>query len=146
MYAQASQRQGTIKSAFTAVFEFLMSKLTSRHGKRIIFITSLYFQVVRLERLKSDAMTKLNEIMSLAACEDALRFPVAIRGMVWHNTDLSSTLSEELLDTDISEDRVKEISERVVGLTPKWLRYGQTEMLADVGALIRGGSLMATAA
>lgn len=148
MYMQANQRQShASKPMFQSVMEFLLSKITSQHGKRILFITSLYFQVVRIERMKAEIITKLNEVMGLTSNEDALRFPAKIRGVVWSNTDLTAALSEEVLDKDISEDRAREISEHVVDIAPKWVRYGRrADMVTDVMTLIQSGRQLAAAA
>ncbi len=148
MYMQANQRQShASKPIARSVMEFLLSKITSQHGKRILFITSLYFQVVRIERMKAEIITKLNEVMGLTTNEDALRFPATFRGVVWSNTDLTAALNEEVLDKDISEDRAREISEHVVDIAPKWVRYGRrADMVTDVMTLIKSGGQLAAAA
>lgn len=146
MHTQASQTLSN-RSVWTTAGEFLLSKLISRHGKRIVFITSLYFQVVRIERLKSEGMAKLNQLMGLAASEDALQLPTLLRGMVWKNTDLGNALNEEALDSEITEARAEGIAKRVVEMAPAWVRYGrQTDMVDDVKKLIQNGSMMAAAA
>jgi hypothetical protein len=145
MYVRAGQRQG-IRGAFQAILEFVLSKVLSRHGKRILFITSLYFQVVQIERLKADAIQKLNSIMKLAHAEEALQLPVAMRGMVWNSTAIQDTLTAELMDQDITDERANEISEKVVSMAPPWLRYGSRDMVKDVVDLIRNGSQLAAAA
>lgn len=145
MYVRAGQRQG-LRAAFKAALEFILSKVLSRHGKRILFITSLYFQVVQIERLKADAIRKLNTIMKLAHAEEALQLPVAMRGLVWNSTAIQQTLSAELMDQNISDDRAQKISEEVVSLAPTWLRYGSQDMVKDVIELIRNGPQLAAAA
>ena len=150
MYTQASQRTWNPRSLFWSAMEFLVSKLTSRHGKRIIFITSLYFHVVRIEQMKLDAIRKLNQVMKLAANEGALVLPTAIRGFVWRDpnlTNLSNELSEEHLSQSVPQERAVEISERVVDTMPKWLAYGpRKEMVDDVCDLIQNGDKLAQAA
>ena len=143
MQTLTSPRQATPRSASQAVFEFLMSKVTSRHGKRIIFVTSLYFKVVRIERLKTDAIAKLNTIMQLATSEDALRLPAALRGMVWRFSELPEALNEEILDTEVSMEEALELSEKVVAASPVWVRYGRDDMVKDVLDLIRQGGQLA---
>lgn len=141
----ASKRQG-LKARFAAFFEFILSKLISNHGKRIIFITSLYFHVVRLERLRADALTKINSIMNLAANEKALYLPIAIREIVWNHTSIDDELSAELLDQEISAEKAHSLSQRVVELSPEWVRYNKRDMLSDVFDLISKGSQLAQAA
>jgi len=51
------------------------------------------------------------------------------------------------LDKDISEDRAREISEHVVDIAPKWVRYGRrADMVTDVMTLIQSGRQLAAAA
>ena len=142
MYTLTSKRR-SLGEILIFLMQFLLSKLISSHGKRIIFITSLYFEVVRLERLKTSAFTKLNDIMNLSSSEDALRLPAEFRRMVWGHTKIDSELSEEFLDKDISEERAKVISTRVVDLSPVWVRYDKRAMISDVLELIRKGGQLA---
>lgn len=144
MYTQASQRRG-FKARLQSVLEFCLSKLISRHGKRVLFVTSLYMEVVRLGRLKAEALGKLNTLMKIASCESALRLPVAMRGMVWSETGLSRELGEQLLDHELSDVEVRELSKKVVALTPSWLRYEPPAMATDVYELIRNSSQLAAA-
>lgn len=151
MYAHNGQRQNVVQGAYKSALEYVLSKVISRHGKRIFFITSLYFQVVQIEKLKAEALSKLNAIMKLAHHEEALRLPAALRGRVWDSTALHATLSGELLDQDVTDERAKEISRKVVELTPHWLRYGHpdsgtTEMEKDIVQLIRSGKELAAVA
>lgn len=145
MFVRAGQRLD-VRGMLTALLQFVLSKVLSRHGKRILFVTSLYVQVVQLERLKADAIKKLNAIMRLAQAEEALQLPVAMRGIVWNSTPLQDTLTAELMDQEITEDQAFEISEKVVSMAPRFLNYGHTQMVRDVRDLIRNGSWLAAAA
>lgn len=146
MYAQASQKR-SVSATLHAAMEYCLSKLISRHGKRILFITSLYFQVVQIERLKADAISKLNSIMHLAHSEEALKLPAAIRSIVWNKADIARELTVDQLDGDISEEKAKEISAKVVAMAPSWIRYGRTDdMIKDVVDLICNGHQIAETA
>lgn len=145
MSTKALKQRGFMEG-LVSIGQFFLSKLISTHGKRIIFITSLYFQVVQLERLKADALSKLNSMMNLAANEQALQLPAALRGIVWNHTTIGEELSVELLDQEISTERAHLLSERVVELSPSWVRYNRRDMLSDVFDLISKGGQLAEAA
>ncbi len=143
MYTQVSQRDQSQPTMIQRLVGFLISKFTSRHGKRIIFITSLYFQVVRIEQLKADVIKKLNQVMSLSSSEDALLFPAAISGLLWKGHDISQTLCEADLAQPISRERAQEISARVVDRMPACIRYARRQdMVSDVMNLIANGELL----
>lgn len=144
MFTQPSQRLSGIGMFFMSMLEFCMSKLLPKHGKRIIFISSLYVQVSQLERLKADVMSKLNAVMNLAHREEALQFPAAISQMVWRDSPIGNVLTQELLDQNVDDVKVREVSQRVVELAPKWVRYGTSDMLDDVRSLIRNGRDLAS--
>lgn len=145
MSTQTSERRGLMER-LTSIGQFFLSKLISSHGKRIIFITSLYFQVVQFERLRADALSKLNSIMNLAANEQALQVPAMMHGMVWNHIALDDELGAELMDREITPERAHSLSERVVELSPPWVRYDKRDMLSDVFDLLSKGSQLAQAA
>lgn len=109
----------------------LIRAFSSNHGRRIMFITSLYFRIKRLDKLKEDAIAKLNAIMHLASSDEAMRLPALLSGFVWRNIPIDQVLTQEYLDREISEEKAHVISERVVGLTPKWARYDSDEVMQD---------------
>lgn len=148
MYSHARQQSETKRTVNPFLGRLLSLAISrSRHGKRLFFITSLYSHVVRIEHLRAEAVSKLNEIMGLARREEALQFPVAYHEVVWNNTGIDTVLSEELLNKDIADDQALEVSRKVVRLTPKWIRYGrEDDMVQDVFELIRNGSSLAAAA
>lgn len=148
MYAKFSRPLEAMRKVGHKLLQTLLEKAVSRHGKRVFFITSLYFELVQIEKLRSDAVAKLNQIMRIAHDDAALQLPAAMRGMVWGNTPLHEALDADLLGQEISDTRAREISEKVVDMSPQWLRYGRrSDMIDDVLDLIRnGGQLVAAAA
>lgn len=140
MFTNPSHRLSSIGMPIAAFLMFCLSKLLPKHGKRIIFISSLYVQVTQLERLKADVVSKLNTVMNLAHREEALHFPAAISQLVWRNSPVGNVLTKELLDQDIDDVKVREVSKKVVNLTPNYLRYGTpSDMEEDVRSLILNG-------
>lgn len=116
----------------------LASVMLSQHGKRLLFIASLYCYIARLDALRDDALEKLNEAMSLAKTGSALRLPAAARDVVWGDVNVQEVINMDDFNKQISAKRSLEIAERVVSITPRWLRYrSKSEMMTDVITLIR---------
>lgn len=125
------------------VFNWVFQKLTPRHGRRILFITSLYFQVVRIESMKQEVVERLNRIMGLASAESALQFPIAVRNLLWRNKGLEQIIREEDLASPISHSRALDISNSVVDRMPPYLRYDdRSVMVSDVCELLHNGRLL----
>lgn len=142
-----SQLPVFVESPARRLFTWTVRKLTSRHGRRILFITSLYFQIVRIEQMRQDVVSRLNDIMALAKSEKALQLPIAIRGIVWRGSNLTDILSAEELSRPIPRDRAQAISERIVDRMPRCLAYSvRREMIDDVLTLLQNGALLAKAA
>lgn len=136
MHITASSRQRT-SSLAGAVLEFLLSKLVNQHTKRIIFVTSLYTRVSRLNQLEQSAITKLNQLMVLATNEDSLSFTSRLHQVIWGGTGINETLTPEILRSEMSEEVRRQLSTRVVDMSPKWLRYEKPNMIKDVVNLLR---------
>ncbi len=155
MHTQERQLSALQPSRLDRLVSWAVRKLTSRHGRRILFITSLYFQAVsvnpmkhgRIDPLKQGVVSRLNLIMSLAKSDNALTLPIALRGIVWKGADLTQILTAQDFAQPITYDRAQAISERVVSRMPACLHYGQTsEMTADVFNLLQNGALLTKAA
>lgn len=127
-----------IKNGFSPTGQ-LIRAFSSNHGRRIMFVTSLYFRIKRLDRLKADAIAKLNAIMHLSSTDEAMRLPALISGFVWRNIPIDQVLTQEALDQDVSEAKAARIAEQVVSMMPKWARYdGKESMESDVFNLVMG--------
>jgi hypothetical protein len=115
-----------------------LSILFSQHVKRILFITSLYCYVARIEGLREEALEKLDRAMGLSkGGYEALRFPAAMRNMVWDGVDLQSAIDADILNHPVTDVRARKISLAVVKMTPRWIRYRSGEaMMEDVERLI----------
>lgn len=121
------------------VVSFVLSKMLSNHGKRVMFVTSLYSRVVRFESLKAEAIEKLNDVMQLASNPNALELPTMAKNFIWKDRDIQTLLNETTLRNNIPEAEAQVISESVVDLAPHWLQYPRDKMIDDVMSLIRLG-------
>ncbi|QVD49392.1 hypothetical protein LUCX_322 [Xanthomonas phage vB_XciM_LucasX] len=145
MHSMTSPHPGT-SSRVRAVVEFCLSKLVSEHAKRIIFVTSLYARMSRLEKLQAAAIDKLNHFMVLATNSASLPLPSRLQNVIWKSTSLNDMLSPEILKTPLTPEQRRELSTKVVDITPGWLRYGtKPSMIDDVGNLLSPSGRMAMA-
>jgi hypothetical protein len=143
MYAQASLRNTQHVGVFQRLTIYVLSKLTSRHGKKLIFLTSLYFQFIptaiadrRHRELDKEAIQKLNRAMELTEDSHALLFPALIRDFVWRDPTICEALRQERLD-EVDRERAIALSERIVDGMSNSLRYGRrTDMIDDVVNMI----------
>lgn len=120
-------------------FGLLFRSVTSDHGRRIMYISSLYFRIKHVDRLKEDAIAKLNAIMHLAVNDDALRFPSLVSNFMWRKIPIDSILTADNLDDNLSEDQARTLANKVVASTPRYFQYDKQEaMQEDVYNLIMG--------
>lgn len=123
-------------SLVRTIVEFILSKLVNQHTKRIIFVTSLYSRVSRLDKLQQSAVAKLNQVMVLASNADSLSFTTRFQNVIWNQTELNSILTPEMIARGLSDEQRRELSTRVVEMAPKCLRYGKPNMIKDVQNLL----------
>lgn len=137
MNSTTSLHRGTTSPVGT-VLEFLLSKLVSQHVKRIIAMSSLAAKCTPLGRLEREGIDRLNAllVLTLQGREDALMAPSRLKNFVWGNTKLDEVLTPDTLNRPMSEEQAREISLRIVDLSPKWLRYKKTLMFDDVFRLV----------
>lgn len=157
MYAQASPKNQPRESLGRRLFNYLVPKLLSGHGKRILFITSLYFELTPVKsdepmnrdvmKLHDDAIERLNEVMDVAKSTSALRFPAMFRGLIWRGCNVRDIVSEEDFLSGVTADNVVPISERLVDAMPPALRYEtRPNMVSEVVKLLSNGPRLAHAA
>jgi len=116
---------------------FLLSRMTNTHAKRILFLTSLYCRVVRLEHLRDDTIDQLNGLLALAKRKEALRLPAAVQGIVWTD-ELSSQVRAELHQSEFDETKAVELARRVIDGSKSWMLYGKSgEMEQDIITMFR---------
>lgn len=147
MSTTVGTRFDRFQMALFSILEYVVTKLCSKHGKRVMFISSLYVQVTQLERLKAEVVHKLNSVMGLTTREDAVHFPAAISDIVWRGTKVGKLLQQELGGQPVNEQRAREVSAKVVDICPRLIRYGtRNEMEQDVTTLILSVGDLAAAA
>lgn len=159
MYTQASQRTLKKQGWQYRLFDFLIPKLLSGHGKRVLVLASLFFELspapVRTDeredtdiaKLREGAIERMNEVMLLAKSTAALQFPAAFSGIVWRGCNVQDILSAQQFREGLSSENVRVVSERLVDAMPARLRYEtRTNMVDDIRKLLSTGQLSGVAA
>jgi hypothetical protein len=130
-----------LKAKAKAFGLILVSLMLPAHGKKLIFIGSLYCYVARLDALGDEALEKLNTALSLAKHGSALRLPAAAREVVWGDANVREVLNMDMLEHEVSLREAQQIAEKVVEMSPRWVRYrNRKAMIADVRELICGAT------
>jgi len=104
-------------------------------AKRIIFVTTLYLEMVRESEPSTDTLEELNRLFKLAGDSDALMVPALLKGVFWgKRSEVIQQASEKLNAGDINQS-----CQQILSITPAWMRYGEgsTEMLADTKSVLR---------
>ncbi len=131
-----SLKQEPVGGFLNRLVLFLLVHVSGAHGKRILFLASLYYRIVRLDEMREEALSKLNAMLNLAKRNDALRMPWAVRDIVWSNGDtLSNLINAEMqaVDPATREAKIRSLCEQIVDSTAPGLRYAETDtMILDV--------------
>lgn len=106
----------------------LLGLLIPRHGKRIMFVTSVYLHLAGEKSPDRPVLIKLNEALKLAQTEEALLLPARLYQYFW-NERLEDVLClycpKEMLHGNVDPFQVAGVCNLLVASTPHWLRYGQ---------------------
>ncbi len=120
-------KKSYIRSFFTAPMMLLASIFMSRHAKRLFYFASLYASLLPLESLKSDVLGRLNKLMNLASCDDAMVMPAVLSRAVWGNIDVV-----HYIPTESSNDVAADVcAYKLVSLIPHWMKFGTIDEMKD---------------
>lgn len=113
--------------AIPSVLKKVGAKLTPQRAigrsKRIVFITTLYLQMVREFEPTVKALEDLNRRFGLVDNPDALKWPSRFRNDVWSKR--SQGIQEA--DEKLAQGDLHEACNTVLQITPRWLHYGANE-------------------
>ena len=108
-----------------------LGSLISLHGKRILFIASLYFWIQKVEPFDRELIEKLNQVMGLAKSNDALLLPANFRHWFWDDEQLGKALMGCDGFDNCNPHDVEAISKSILSITPQWLRYGREQVMMN---------------
>ena len=113
----------------------LLSLIMPRHGKRIMFNASLYFELCKEHYPNQRTLERLNKSLKLAKDYNALMLPAKLHHLFWNKR-----LNELLHDINIPQMIYEQDPEQVdlfcsilLNTTPNWMRYGRRmDMVNDI--------------
>jgi len=123
-----------LKQMFTRFSDQVKPRI--ERAKRVIFMTSLYLQMVRDHNPSKESLEDVNKRFRLVMDSDKLVLPAVLRGLIWKNEQVNA-----LVEKEISKGDITGACATVVAVTPKWLRYG-----ASTDAMIRDAREVAQSA
>lgn len=129
--------KASLKSTMQNLMHLLLSSCITSHGKRFMYIASLYTHLNQDQSPDAHNLEQLNQILSLVKDSEALLLPSRIHHLVWNKKQLREKMRELVEESHLDEEGfnelLKEISTQIVDCSPRWLRYGRyDDMVQDV--------------
>lgn len=117
--------------------QWLLTLVLPNHIKRLVFNTTLFMHLCRMQSFQKEAMHRFNQALELARYEDALELPAKLHQVIWNGETIEKSLCQvcggDLMCQILSPDVATRTCENIVECTPKWMQYGRREdMLKDV--------------
>lgn len=117
-------------------------------GKKMMYIVSIYSQLVQDKILEATTLDNLNMKLNLACQPEALQFPMELSDAIWKDISFKDIFKEELgqyYQCDgthcIPFAEAQIISAKIVDRTPWWLRYDiKSNMVRDLATLFYAAS------
>ena len=126
-------------SALKCVWNFLLAllgKLLPNKFKRYILLTTIYTKGVNEKLFHEMDLKQLNNKLDLAQDVKAMENISMISNRLWSNVELEDLLRESVvcsLDGEcMTMVEAYGLAERIINMTPKWLRYNPAKMQIDI--------------
>lgn len=132
---------GLICNCMSVIF----NKLFSKRMKRLVFISSIVGLVYKVKDPDLRVISKLNSILHLANCPQAMELPYRVKSVIWRDKDLNVLAHngkaihiEDVKTFEMDTEDMDNLTTQVVSQTPWWLKYSSTEvMCSDLKALFK---------
>lgn len=114
----------------------LLGKLLPNKFKRYILLTTIYTKAVNENVFEELNLVELNSKLSVAADVKAMENISQISDHLWDKVELNALLKESIhcnLNGEcVSLVEADGIGERIIAMTPSWLKYNKAEMKRDI--------------
>lgn len=126
-----------LRRFFINLFFSLFSKLMSVHGKKVFFLISIYYLLVKNGYMERTELEILNKRLSIATSTSAFRMPLICASYAWYKVDINTFMIEGLQTCDMSFIQRQQIAKCFVEHMPKWLKYTADDtMVSEVIVLL----------
>lgn len=117
----------------------LLARLLPNKFKRYILLTTIYTKAVNENVFEKLNLTELNNKLSLVNDIKAMENISQISDRLWDKVELNTLLKESIHCTlngeCVSIVEADGIGERIIAMTPNWLKYNKAEMQQDIANL-----------
>lgn len=117
----------------------LLARLLPNKFKRYILLTTIYTKAVNENVFEKLNLTELNNKLSLVSDIKAMENISQISDRLWDKVELNTLLKESIHCTlngeCVSIVEADGIGERIIAMTPSWLKYNKAEMQQDIANL-----------
>ena len=106
---------------------------------RILFLSSLYGRLFNVRTLDPEIYHKLNRVLEIASNDSALGMGMQFSQAFWNGRGLS-VIGTELNTYNqlvLTKEAEKEIVDKIITITPKWLTYSRESMVDDITKMIQ---------
>lgn len=118
------------------VFLSLIGKLLPNKFKRYILLTTIYTKAVNEKLFAKLNLADLNSKLYLANDIKAMENISLISNRLWSKVELNALLKESVHCTlngeCVSLVEADGIGEKIIAMTPNWLKYNKAEMQRDI--------------
>lgn len=114
----------------------ILGKLLPNNFKRYILLTTIYTKAVNENLFEKLNLSELNNKLSLVNDIKAMENISQISDRLWDKVELNALLKESIHCTlngeCVSLLQADGIGERIIAMTPNWLKYNKAEMQIDI--------------
>lgn len=116
----------------------LLAAILPRHGKRAIFLTTLYVQIAKISPSHKKMLEELNRQLKIVDEARALNFPISLHDAVWAGREIDLREPSQCSDLDIEL-----LARQVMHRMPEWSRYSddQEVILAETRKVLRAAQM-----
>ena len=113
-------------------------RLLPRRSKRTMFLTSLYFYLVKEGLFRNVSLRQFSQMAKIDMSSAGMKLPLEAKEYIWEPTNIINAVKEEYNRCPLNTlgncptwEHARELSERIVNNTPTWLRYDRDIMIKD---------------
>lgn len=119
----------------------MFNKKAANNAKRLLFISSVYTELVREGVLNQITHEQLNDKFCLANNTDCLTSGCVISKGVWRDIDFKTVLDNSVKNHSLKSNNFKGINDidsftrYLIATTPTWIQYDRNDMVNDIKEL-----------
>lgn len=100
----------------------LMSSFLPSHGKRAIFLTTLFMEVAKISPSHAQLLDELNDKFDIVKDTNALKLPAKLHDLIWDGHHLNIRKGKVL-----TEEEITGMSKRIIREMSQWSQYSDDE-------------------